>query len=88
MQLWNKHGTKPINAFYPDNFDEVQRAGFGIAGKPAAVLDGLRVQVAETRVNYLVCRFAFGDMGVAESQRSLELFARNVMPELGSLAPR
>jgi alkanesulfonate monooxygenase SsuD/methylene tetrahydromethanopterin reductase-like flavin-dependent oxidoreductase (luciferase family) len=83
MQLWNKHGTKPINAFYPDNFDEVQQAGFGIAGTPATVLDALSRQVAETRVNYLVCRLAFGDMALAESQRSLELFARHVMPELG-----
>ena len=47
------------------------------------MLDALARQVAETRVNYLVCRFAFGDMGVAESQRSLELFARHVMPALG-----
>ena len=83
MQLWNKHGTKPINAFYPDNFDEVQRAGFGIAGAPATVLAALAAQVAETRVNYLVCRLAFGDMALAESQRSLELFAQHVMPQLG-----
>ena len=82
MQLWNKHGTKPINAFYPDNFDEVQQAGFGIAGAPETVLAALAAQVAETRVNYLVCRLAFGDMAPAESQRSLELFARHVMPQL------
>ena len=82
MQLWNKHGTRPINAFYPDNFDEVQQAGFGIAGAPATVRDALAAQIAETGVNYLVCRLAFGDMALGESQRSLELFARHVMPEL------
>ena len=87
MQLWNKHGTKPINAFYPDNFDEVQRAGFGIAGTPATVRDALARQIAETRVNYLVCRFAFGDMALAESQRSLELFTRHLMGELTSPTP-
>jgi alkanesulfonate monooxygenase SsuD/methylene tetrahydromethanopterin reductase-like flavin-dependent oxidoreductase (luciferase family) len=86
MQLWNKHGTKPINAFYPDTFDEVERAGFGIAGTPATVRDALARQIAETGVNYLVCRFAFGDMALAESQRSLELFARHVLPELAALA--
>ena len=82
MQLWNKHGTRPINAFYPDNFDEVQQAGFGIAGAPATVRDALAAQIAETGVNYLVCRLAFGDMALSELQRSLELFARHVMPEL------
>jgi alkanesulfonate monooxygenase SsuD/methylene tetrahydromethanopterin reductase-like flavin-dependent oxidoreductase (luciferase family) len=87
MQLWNKHGTKPINAFYPDNFDEVQRAGFGVAGRAAAVRETLARQIAQARVNYLVCRFAFGDMAPADSQRSLELFTRHVMPELAALSP-
>jgi alkanesulfonate monooxygenase SsuD/methylene tetrahydromethanopterin reductase-like flavin-dependent oxidoreductase (luciferase family) len=82
MQLWNKHGSRPINAFYPDNFEEVQQAGFGFAGTSASVCDALAAQIAETGVNYLVCRFAFGDMALAESQRSLELFARQVMPAL------
>jgi alkanesulfonate monooxygenase SsuD/methylene tetrahydromethanopterin reductase-like flavin-dependent oxidoreductase (luciferase family) len=87
MQLWNKHGTKPINAFYPNNFDEVQREGFGVAGKAATVRDVLAQQIAQARVNYLVCRFAFGDMTPAESQRSLELFTQHVMPELAPLSP-
>jgi alkanesulfonate monooxygenase SsuD/methylene tetrahydromethanopterin reductase-like flavin-dependent oxidoreductase (luciferase family) len=87
MQLWDKHGTRPINAFYPDNFDEVQRMGFGIAGTPATVREALARQIAEAQVNYLVCRFAFGDTTVPESLHSLELFARDVMPALQSPAP-
>jgi alkanesulfonate monooxygenase SsuD/methylene tetrahydromethanopterin reductase-like flavin-dependent oxidoreductase (luciferase family) len=86
MQLWNKHGTKPINAFYPDNFDDVQRTGFGIAGRPATVRDALARQIGQAGVNYLVCRFAFGDMAPADSQRSLELFTQHVMPELAPLS--
>jgi alkanesulfonate monooxygenase SsuD/methylene tetrahydromethanopterin reductase-like flavin-dependent oxidoreductase (luciferase family) len=80
--LWKKHGTQPMNAFYPDNFDEAQQRGFGIAGTPASVLDALNRQLAEARTNYLVCRFAFGDMTLGEALRSAELFARQVMPEL------
>src|SRR5262249_47926835 len=87
MQLWNKHGTRPLNAFYPDNFDEAQRLGFAIAGTPATVRQGLARQISQARINYLVCRFAFGDMTLAESQRSLELFARSVMPKLTATAP-
>ena len=83
MKIWEKHGTRPINAFYPDNFDAAQEAGFGVAGAPATVRDTLARQIKETGVNYLVCRLAFGDMALAELQRSLELFARHVMPELG-----
>ena len=48
--------------------------------------DALAAQIAETGVNYLVCRLAFGDMALAESLRSLELFARQVMPELRAAA--
>jgi alkanesulfonate monooxygenase SsuD/methylene tetrahydromethanopterin reductase-like flavin-dependent oxidoreductase (luciferase family) len=84
--LWDKHGTRPVNAFYPDNFDEAQARGFGFAGTPAMVRDGLLKQLEEARTNYLVCRFAFGDMALGESLRSVELFARAVMPELAAAA--
>ena len=87
MKMWDKHGTRPINAFYPDNFDEAQQMGFGIAGTPATVRDALARQIAEAGVNYLVCRLAFGDMALAESLRSLELFAQHVMPELRASTP-
>jgi alkanesulfonate monooxygenase SsuD/methylene tetrahydromethanopterin reductase-like flavin-dependent oxidoreductase (luciferase family) len=87
FQLWAKHGTQPMNAFYPDNFDEAQQRGFGIAGTPATVRDALRRQLAEAQTNYLVCRFAFGDMMLAESLRSVELFAQQVMPELDAATP-
>jgi alkanesulfonate monooxygenase SsuD/methylene tetrahydromethanopterin reductase-like flavin-dependent oxidoreductase (luciferase family) len=82
--LWEKHGTRPPNAFYPDNFDDALQRGFAVAGTPRTVRDGLLRQFPEARVNYLVCRFAFGDMTLAQSLRSVELFAREVMPELGA----
>lgn len=84
MMLWEKHGTRPINAFYPDSFDAAQERGFGIAGTPAEVRDALQRQLAEARTNYLVCRFAFGDIGLTEALRSVELFAQRVMPELNA----
>jgi alkanesulfonate monooxygenase SsuD/methylene tetrahydromethanopterin reductase-like flavin-dependent oxidoreductase (luciferase family) len=76
-----------MNAFYPDNFDEAQQRGFGIAGTAATVRDGLLRQLAEAQNNYLVCRFAFGDMSLDESLRSVELFARQVMPALDAATP-
>ncbi len=84
FKLWQRHGTQPLNAFYPDNFDEAQQRGFGVAGTPGQVLDALQRQLDEARTNYLVCRFAFGDMSLAESLRTVELFARAVMPELNA----
>ena len=47
----------------------------------------LRGQLAESGANYLVCRFAFGDLSLSESTRSLELFQRHVMPALRESVP-
>ena len=44
----------------------------------------MREQVArlieETGVNYVICCFAWGDLTLAQSLRSLRLFAEGVMP--------
>jgi len=43
---------------------------------------GDRAPGAESGVNYVLARFAFGDLSLEESLHSAELFARAVMPEL------
>jgi alkanesulfonate monooxygenase SsuD/methylene tetrahydromethanopterin reductase-like flavin-dependent oxidoreductase (luciferase family) len=80
--LWNRHGTKPFRAAYPDNFDDAARMGYGVAGTPGKVRAVLAAQVAEAGVNYFLCRVAFGDLSLGESLRSVELFTREVMPAL------
>jgi hypothetical protein len=40
--------------------------------------------MTQTKANYLVGQFAFGDISLAESLRSLELFAAHVMPSLAA----
>jgi alkanesulfonate monooxygenase SsuD/methylene tetrahydromethanopterin reductase-like flavin-dependent oxidoreductase (luciferase family) len=84
IRLWEKHGTRPIHAAYPDNFDDAERQGFAVAGAPARVRAALTEQLATSGANYLVCRFAFGDLMFAESTRALDLFAREVMPALAA----
>jgi hypothetical protein len=56
--------------------------GQGIAGAPSTVLAYLRRQLAQTGTNYVVGQFAFGDLSLDECRRSVELFARHVMPAL------
>ena len=84
MHLWRKHNATPVNlaALYPEDFEESQRLGFGVAGTPATVRDYLAPQIEDAGINYLVCRFAFGDLALAETLQSLDLFAREVMPAL------
>jgi alkanesulfonate monooxygenase SsuD/methylene tetrahydromethanopterin reductase-like flavin-dependent oxidoreductase (luciferase family) len=82
--LWKKRGGAPehIHAIYPDTFAEAQRKSYAIAGTPDTVRETLVTQIAEAGNNYMICRFAFGDLSLDESSRSLALFEREVMPAL------
>ena len=66
----------------PAEFDAIRNGGRGVAGAPATVAAELKAQLAESGANYCVGQFAFGDMSRDEALRSIELFARHVMPQL------
>ena len=84
MFLWKKHGTTPLFAAFPENFDEAHRAGLAAVGTPETVRAALAAQIGECGVNYLLLRFAFGDLTLEESLRSVDLFARDVRPALAT----
>ncbi|GAA0532158.1 LLM class flavin-dependent oxidoreductase [Pigmentiphaga daeguensis] len=86
MHLWVKHGTRPQTLAFPDEFDDAQRAGLGIAGTPDQVRDWIADQSAQAGINYFVCRLAFGDLSRDESLHSTRLFAEQVMPALETAA--
>jgi alkanesulfonate monooxygenase SsuD/methylene tetrahydromethanopterin reductase-like flavin-dependent oxidoreductase (luciferase family) len=87
MSLWHKHNIPPTNVNYPPEIDGQIADGRAIVTTPAKALDILRGQLAESGANYLVCRFAFGDLSLSESLRSLDLFQRHVMPGLRESVP-
>jgi alkanesulfonate monooxygenase SsuD/methylene tetrahydromethanopterin reductase-like flavin-dependent oxidoreductase (luciferase family) len=87
MHLWHKHNTAPNNVSYPPEIDGQMADGRAIVTTPAKALELLRGQLAESGANYLVCRFAFGDLSLTESLRSLELFQHHVMPALRESVP-
>ena len=79
--LFRLYGGGPPHPRPPD-FDGLAEAGKGVAGTPATVEAFLRSQRTESEANYLVGQFAFGDLSLAETLRSVELFTRYVMPTL------
>jgi alkanesulfonate monooxygenase SsuD/methylene tetrahydromethanopterin reductase-like flavin-dependent oxidoreductase (luciferase family) len=81
--LYVLRGGAPAHQRPPD-LDGLMKVGQGIAGSPATVATFLEAQMKETRTNYLVGQFAFGDISLAESLQSLELFTAYVMPVLAS----
>jgi alkanesulfonate monooxygenase SsuD/methylene tetrahydromethanopterin reductase-like flavin-dependent oxidoreductase (luciferase family) len=79
--LFRRHGREQQHP-RPADFDTLQRVGQGVAGSPATVRDFLARQMRGTGANYCVGQFAFGDLTLAETLRSVELFRREVMPPL------
>jgi alkanesulfonate monooxygenase SsuD/methylene tetrahydromethanopterin reductase-like flavin-dependent oxidoreductase (luciferase family) len=83
--LFARHGAEPrIATIYPPTFDELAAIDNGVAGSPQTVRDFIAAEIAATGSNYFVSWLAFGDMTLAESLRSLELFSREVMPAFAS----
>ena len=82
MFLWKKHDCAPQFAAFPEDFDAVHKAGLAAVGSPETVRKLLASEIEQSGVNYLLCRFAFGDLTLDESLRSVEMFAAHVMPHL------
>jgi alkanesulfonate monooxygenase SsuD/methylene tetrahydromethanopterin reductase-like flavin-dependent oxidoreductase (luciferase family) len=79
--LFRRHGRTQSHP-RPATFDLVMERGQGIAGSPATVAEFLSAQIHETRCNYVVGQFAFGDLSLRECLQSIGLFASEVMPQL------
>ena len=75
--LTRKHGRPDVMPLDPFAESSVMRL---IAGTPQQVVRKLRTVVTESGMNYLLCVFSFGSLPPAMALRSLELFAREVMP--------
>lgn len=83
LKLWIKHNQMPImHAVFPETFEEAEAQGRAVAGTPEKVRNFLQTSIDEGGLNYVLCRFAFGDMARDASLQSIDLFARHVMADL------
>ena len=80
QHLWRVHGNPMTHYPVPEDFSAAVEAGFVLAGTPEQVEDGLRREIETSGVNYVLTRFAFGNLTFEEEFRSATLFAREVMP--------
>jgi alkanesulfonate monooxygenase SsuD/methylene tetrahydromethanopterin reductase-like flavin-dependent oxidoreductase (luciferase family) len=76
--LWRKFGSAPIR--FAESLDRALDTGVAIVGAPSTVRAEIERHQAESRCNYLVGRFIFGDLPYERARRSLDLFAREIMP--------
>jgi alkanesulfonate monooxygenase SsuD/methylene tetrahydromethanopterin reductase-like flavin-dependent oxidoreductase (luciferase family) len=82
IKLWRKHGTQPVNAKLPPEFDALLESGHAVAGSARTVRDQLGAQIADGGLNYLVGSFMFGNMPQTEALESVQRFVADVMPAL------
>jgi len=79
--LWEQRGVPfPLQGELADEFEILQHHGVGFAGTPAQARDYVAAQAEGSGINYFVCDMAFGDITFDEAKRSVELFAKEVMP--------
>ena len=81
------NGTLPESPLRAESFDVLIGQGQAIAGSPDTVRAFLAAQVDATRANYIVGQFCFGDLTLEEMQRSVALFAAQVMPAMRGAFP-
>ena len=82
IHLWRAHGVGLPRQMIPADFEGALGGGYIVAGSAAAVRERLKRDNEIAGINYCICRLAFGDLSLEESARSVELFAREVMPAL------
>jgi len=78
VYLWRQFGSSPIR--FAENLEIAIARDSAIVGSPATVRAEIERHLAESRCNYFVTRFAYGNLTHEQSARSLALFASEVMP--------
>jgi alkanesulfonate monooxygenase SsuD/methylene tetrahydromethanopterin reductase-like flavin-dependent oxidoreductase (luciferase family) len=83
LKLWLEHDMMPAaHAIFPERYEDAEAEGRAVAGTPDKVRDFLQQTIDDAGLNYLLCRFAFGDITSDECLNSIDLFTRYVMPDI------
>ena len=82
IHLWRAHGVGLPRQLIPAEFEDALAQGYIIAGSASTVRERMKKDNEIAGINYSLCRLAFGDLSFEESARSVELFAKEVMPAL------
>jgi alkanesulfonate monooxygenase SsuD/methylene tetrahydromethanopterin reductase-like flavin-dependent oxidoreductase (luciferase family) len=77
-ELFRRYGTLPLH--FPSTYEEAAKREMLVIGSPDTVRNKLARILSETGTNYVLGRFAFGDMPVERVLQSVHLFAGEVMP--------
>ncbi len=82
--LWHRRQDNSVDKLF--DWDLGLAAETVLIGSPAKVREQVTRLVAESGINYVIGAFAWGSLTHAQSRHSLDLFVREVMPAVASLA--
>ena len=80
VELWRRMGSD--NHLWPEHLDEAVAKDGAIVGSVETVIREINDAVAVSGCNYLVGRFAFGNMSYHDTRKSVDLFISQVMPKI------
>jgi alkanesulfonate monooxygenase SsuD/methylene tetrahydromethanopterin reductase-like flavin-dependent oxidoreductase (luciferase family) len=83
-ELWRAFATESL--VFPRTYDEALQSGTLITGTPDQVRLSVWQNMEGTRANYLMGRYAFGNIPLDRVLRSVSLFAKEVMPAFANEA--
>lgn len=78
--LWRRSGVPMPKVLPADTYEGIHQTGHFYAGDPAGARDWVAHHRDVGGINYMALELSFGDMTAAETLRSAELFAAEVMP--------
>jgi alkanesulfonate monooxygenase SsuD/methylene tetrahydromethanopterin reductase-like flavin-dependent oxidoreductase (luciferase family) len=84
QNIMKNAGTFALNL---DGWDQVVEGQYAIVGSPETVTERLAANVERLGVGNLLGLFQLGTLPAADTKRSLDLFAREVMPKLRATFP-
>jgi alkanesulfonate monooxygenase SsuD/methylene tetrahydromethanopterin reductase-like flavin-dependent oxidoreductase (luciferase family) len=70
----------PMDPTVGGDFDKARQVCAAVVGSPETVAEDVAAFASDSGSDYYIGAFAWGDLEHAESMRSLELFAKEVMP--------
>lgn len=79
LYLWRLNNLQiPLN--FPEDFHAARALGLCLVGSVATVREIMAREIAESGVNYLLCRIAFGNLSLAQSQQTVGYLRDEVLP--------
>jgi alkanesulfonate monooxygenase SsuD/methylene tetrahydromethanopterin reductase-like flavin-dependent oxidoreductase (luciferase family) len=83
LYLWRLHNMQiPLN--FPEDFHAARALGLCLVGTISTVRERMAEEIAESGVNYLLCRIAFGDLPLAQSLATVASLQQEIMPALSA----